>query len=118
MNDWQKRLETFRAALGVVDGVRRGLRELDRTGVLARLGMEARRSAPERVAPWLGGFGAGLLVGGAAGLLFAPMEGRELRAKLVAAMGRLGEDWLGYGHTADDRPGGFAAAEKGAAAGT
>lgn len=52
------------------------------TGVdalLDRMGLEQRRSTMEVLLPALGIFGAGIAVGAALGVLFAPKRGDELR---------------------------------------
>ena len=55
-------------------------RNLDR--LLAELGLEKRHSAADYIMPALGVFAAGVVVGGALGLLLAPSSGRELRGDL------------------------------------
>jgi hypothetical protein len=56
------------------------LSELSRDDLLDAIGLEARRSAAEKMVPTLAVFGAGVLVGVGLGLLLAPKPGRELRA--------------------------------------
>lgn len=55
--------------------------------VLERLGLEPKRSAMEIVLPALGVFGAGIAVGAALGVLFAPKRGDELRTDLRHRIG-------------------------------
>lgn len=47
--------------------------------LLDRMGLEQRRSTMEVLLPALGIFGAGIAVGAALGVLFAPKRGDELR---------------------------------------
>jgi len=51
--------------------------------VLQAIGLELRRSRGSAYMPAIVGFGAGVIVGGALGLLFAPRSGMELRAELA-----------------------------------
>lgn len=57
--------------------------------VLDRLGLEPKRSTMEVVLPALGVFGAGIAVGAALGILFAPKRGDELRSDLRHRIGDL-----------------------------
>jgi hypothetical protein len=50
--------------------------------VMDALGLEKKRETTDYVLPALGIFGAGLVVGAALGLLFAPKPGAELRHEL------------------------------------
>ena len=50
--------------------------------ILARLGLESRRTATDYIMPALGVFGAGMLVGAGLGLMFAPKRGVEIRHDL------------------------------------
>jgi hypothetical protein len=50
--------------------------------LLERLGLEQKRSTMEVVLPALGIFGAGMAVGAALGVLFAPKRGEELRGDI------------------------------------
>jgi hypothetical protein len=113
----QDKLKTIRGVLALLEAAR-GLRGVTADDLLSRVGMERRRSAPEQALPWLGGFTAGVAVGGAAGLLLAPMEGRKLRARIRNELGKLGDAWIGYDQHADERPGGFDSGEQGVQAGT
>lgn len=59
--------------------------------VLDRLGLEHKRSTMEVVLPALGIFGAGIAVGAALGVLFAPKRGDEIRSDLRNQVGQLRE---------------------------
>jgi hypothetical protein len=50
--------------------------------VLARLGLETRKTATDYLLPALGVFGAGLVVGAGVALMLAPKSGSELRGDL------------------------------------
>jgi hypothetical protein len=70
--DWKRALEQAqRSMTNTYDGVH--------SGVLDRLGLEHKRSTMELVLPALGIFGAGIAVGAALGIMFAPKRGDELR---------------------------------------
>lgn len=58
-------------------------------GLLDRLGLEQQRSTMEIVLPSLAIFGAGLAVGAALGIMFAPKRGDELRTDLKHRIGDL-----------------------------
>jgi hypothetical protein len=47
--------------------------------LLSEMGLEKRRTVTELILTSIGIFSAGVLVGGALGVLFAPKSGRELR---------------------------------------
>ncbi len=57
--------------------------------LLERLGLEPKKSTMEIVLPALGVFGAGIAVGAALGVLFAPKRGDELRSDLRHRIGDL-----------------------------
>ncbi len=50
--------------------------------LLDRMGLEQKRSTAETVLPMLGIFGAGIAVGAALGVLFAPKRGEVIRSDL------------------------------------
>lgn len=58
------------------------LRNLDKEEILAKLGLQSRRSAVEYALPVVGIFTAGILIGAGIGLLIAPKPGRKLRQEL------------------------------------
>jgi hypothetical protein len=73
--DWRKTLSNVNNTLShTYDS---GLESL-----LDRLGYEHKRSTADIVVPALGIFSAGLVVGAALGLLFAPKGGAEIRSDL------------------------------------
>lgn len=109
-DDVQKKLKMLRELAGAIGAVR-ALRQVSADDLLARAGLERKRSAAEQAGPWVGGFAAGFLAGGATGLLFAPMKGKKLRAKIRKEAARLRESWLGYGRGTEERPGGEDAAQ-------
>ena len=58
------------------------LRDIDSNDVLAHMGLARRRSTLERVLSVLGIFGAGIVVGAAAGLLASPVAPADVRKKI------------------------------------
>lgn len=58
------------------------LSESSAVRVMDALGLEKKREATDYMLPALGIFGAGLVVGAALGLIFAPKPGAELRQDL------------------------------------
>ena len=69
----------------ILESAQGSVRDTYDTGVerlLDRLGLEQKRSTMEVVMPALAIFGAGLAVGAALGVMFAPKRGDELRADL------------------------------------
>jgi hypothetical protein len=58
------------------------LRNLEKDDLLKLLGVEERRGAVDIVAPALGFFAAGVLIGTGIGMMLAPRPGRELRQDL------------------------------------
>lgn len=107
MNDLQKKLKAIGAAMAAWDALRSNVRGVSADDLLGRVGLERRRGLLDRAIPWLGGFGTGMVVGTAMGLLMAPMSGAELREKLVTDPGKVWEAIFGLGGHADDRPEGF-----------
>ncbi len=55
--------------------------------LLDRLGLEQKRSSMEVVMPALAIFGAGLAIGAALGIMFAPKRGHELRTDIRHRLG-------------------------------
>lgn len=82
--DWKKSLE------GINDSARNTY-ESSMNAVLDRLGLEQKRSTMEVVLPALGIFGAGMAVGAALGVLFAPKRGDEIRSDLRSQVDQLRE---------------------------
>lgn len=62
--------------------LRKRLPDLDKDDLLDLVGLEARRSAGDKVVTSLAIFGAGVLVGVGLGLMLAPKPGRDLRSDL------------------------------------
>jgi hypothetical protein len=73
--DWRKTLNNVNSTLS--NSYDSGLEN-----VLDRLGYEQKRSSTDVIVPALGIFSAGLVVGAALGLLFAPKRGEEVRGEL------------------------------------
>lgn len=73
--DWRKTLNNVNSSLS--NTYDNGL-----DNVLDRLGYEQKRSNTDVILPALGIFSAGLVVGAALGLLFAPKRGDETRGDL------------------------------------
>lgn len=63
------------------------LRNMTTDDLLARVGLEARRSSGSQVAFALELFGLGLLVGAGIALLLTPKSGRELRDDIKSRLG-------------------------------
>lgn len=62
--------------------------------MLNRMGLEQKRSTAETMLPMIGIFGAGIAVGAALGVLFAPKRGENLRTDLrhsIEDLGRRGK---------------------------
>ena len=59
--------------------------------LLDRLGLEQKRSTMEVVMPAIAIFGAGLAVGAALGVMFAPKRGEELRSDIAHRAGDIRE---------------------------
>jgi hypothetical protein len=68
--------------------MRRKLQSIDADDVLERMGLESRRSVPERMLPGIVLFGAGLIVGAGLAALLTPRSGPELRNQLRSRLGR------------------------------
>jgi hypothetical protein len=64
------------------------LKNVDREQLLNLIGLETRKGPMDWVAPALGAFAAGLLVGAGVGLLLAPRTGTELRDELSRRLHR------------------------------
>ena len=61
------------------------------SALLDRMGLAQKRSSMEVILPALGIFGAGMAVGAALGVLFAPKRGEELRGDLQRQVDQLRE---------------------------
>ncbi len=83
--------------------LKRRLPDVDRDDLLDLIGLEARRSAGDRLVPALAIFGAGVLVGVGLGLMLAPKAGRELRDDLRERLAR-GEAARSDGSVASAEP--------------
>lgn len=68
--------------------IKKSLPDVEKDDLLELVGLEARRSAAERMVPALALFGAGVLVGVGLGLMLAPRPGRELRTGLREKLSR------------------------------
>jgi hypothetical protein len=73
--DWRKTLNNVNSSLS-------NTYDTGLDSVLDRLGYEQKRSNTDVIMPALGIFSAGLVVGAALGLLFAPKRGDEIRGDL------------------------------------
>lgn len=73
--DWRKTVNQLNSQIG-------STYNSNVDALLDRLGLEPKRSTMEIVVPALSVFGAGLVVGAALGVLFAPKRGEELRGDL------------------------------------
>ena len=74
----------------ILESAQGSVRSTYDTGVeslLDRLGLEQQRSTMEVVLPSLAIFGAGLAVGAALGVMFAPKRGDELRTDIKHRLG-------------------------------
>ncbi len=72
--------------------LRNRIPDVDKDDLLELVGLEARRSAGDKVVPALAIFGAGVLLGAGLGLLLAQKPGRELREDLRGRLGKAAED--------------------------
>jgi YtxH-like protein len=70
--------------------------------LLSALGLETRRSSAESMLSALAIFGAGLAVGAALGVLFAPRSGEEIRSQLGERMSRMRDDLASTREAATD----------------
>jgi hypothetical protein len=82
--DWKKSFQN-------INNSARDTYDSTANAVLERMGLEQKRSAMEVVLPALGIFGAGMAVGAALGVLFAPKRGEELRGDLQRQVDQLRE---------------------------
>ncbi|WP_168210831.1 YtxH domain-containing protein [Persicimonas caeni] len=82
--DWKKSLQTFNDSA-------RSSYDNSVNSLLDRMGLEQKRSTMEVILPALGIFGAGMAVGAALGVLFAPKRGEEIRSDLGSQIGQLRE---------------------------
>ena len=73
--DWRKTAQNLNSQLNQTYDV-------GRENLLERLGLEHKRSNMEIVVPALSVFSAGVILGAALGILFAPKRGEELRGDL------------------------------------
>jgi hypothetical protein len=64
------------------------LQTMDADDVLEKVGLETRRTIPERMLPGIVLFGAGLIVGAGLAALLTPRSGPELRNQLKSRLGR------------------------------
>lgn len=72
--------------------LKKNLTEMEKDDLLEMVGLEARRSAAEKVLPSLALFSAGVLLGVGLGMMLAPKPGRELRSDLRDRLGRGAND--------------------------
>lgn len=82
--DWKKNLQSFN------DSARNSY-DSSVSALLERMGLEQKRSTMEVILPALGIFGAGMAVGAAMGVLFAPKRGEDIRSDLSSQIGHLRE---------------------------
>lgn len=82
--DWKKSLQSFNDSA-------RSSYDNSVNSLLDRMGLEQKRSTMEVILPALGIFGAGMAVGAALGVLFAPKRGEEIRSDLTSQIGQLRE---------------------------
>jgi hypothetical protein len=68
--------------MSMLKQLRKRIPDLDGDDVLDYLGLESRRSTPQRVGSTLAIFGAGVVLGVGLGLLLAPKSGSALRDDL------------------------------------
>jgi triphosphoribosyl-dephospho-CoA synthetase len=68
--------------------MRRKLQSIDADDVLEKVGLEARRTMPERMLPGIVLFSAGLIVGAGLAALLTPRSGPELRHRLRSRLAR------------------------------
>ena len=82
--DWKKSFQNFNDSA-------RNTYDSSMNSLLDRMGLEQKRSTMEVILPALGIFGAGMAVGAAMGVLFAPKRGEEIRSDLRSQVGQLRE---------------------------
>jgi len=70
--------------------IRQKLQSMDADDVLEKVGLETRRTVPEKMLPCLVLFGAGLVVGAGLAALLTPRSGPELRSQLKSRLSRTG----------------------------
>jgi hypothetical protein len=68
--------------------MKRKLQAMDADDVLEKVGLETRRTVPERMLPCIVLFGAGLIVGAGLAALLTPRSGSELRSRLKSRLSR------------------------------
>jgi len=68
--------------------MKRKLQTVDADDLLEKVGLEARRTLPEKVLPCIVLFGAGLIVGAGLAALLTPRSGPELRHQLKHRLSR------------------------------
>lgn len=82
--DWRKTLQDLNDTMS-------SSYENSVNALLDRMGLEHKRSTMDMMLPALGIFGAGLAVGAALGVLFAPKRGEEIRSDIRSQVGQLRE---------------------------
>jgi hypothetical protein len=82
--DWKKSFQN-------INDSARNTYDSTASALLDRMGLEQKRSSMEVILPALGIFGAGMAVGAALGVLFAPKRGEELRGDLQRQVDQLRE---------------------------
>lgn len=82
--DWKKSLQNINDSMS-------NTYESSVNTLLDRLGLEQKRSTMDVLLPSLGIFGAGIAVGAALGVLFAPKRGDEIRDDLRSRVDQLRE---------------------------
>jgi hypothetical protein len=82
--DWKKSLHTLNDSVS-------STYDNSVNSLLDRMGLEYKRSTMDMMLPALGIFGAGIAVGAALGVLFAPKRGEEIRSDLRSQVGQLRE---------------------------
>lgn len=82
--DWKKSFQN-------INDSARNTYDSSMNALLDRMGLEQKRSTMEVILPALGIFGAGMAVGAALGVLFAPKRGDEIRSDLRSQVDQLRE---------------------------
>lgn len=80
--DWRKSMQELNDSMS-------NKYESSVNALLNRMGLEHKRSTMEIMLPAIGIFGAGIAVGAALGVLFAPKRGSEIRSDLRDQVGQL-----------------------------